>query len=539
MHIRRALRPNSSSGPRPRSPLRAARAGGTLLAAAALLVSACSPGTTQRRTEPAADAALAALPRATPPILSPYYEQKPSWRSCGVSGFECTTVRAPLDYDRPNAGDVRLAVARKKAAGPGKRLGSLLLNPGGPGGSAIAYLQHYAGVGYPAEISARYDLVAMDPRGVSRSESVQCLDDRDMDTYTQTDFTPDDSKETDALVAAYRKFAEGCGARDARLLRHVSTMEAARDMDIVRAVLGDGKLNFVGASYGTFLGATFAGLFPDRVGRLVLDGAMDPSLSARQMNLDQTAGFEEAFQSFAKDCVQQSDCPLGGRSATPKQVGDQLAAFFRKLDARSIPAGAAGGRRLGESLATTGVIAAMYDQGAWPQLRSALASAMKQNDGSALLALSDSYYERDSGGHYSNLMYANAAVNCLDLPAPFAAPEQVEESLPAFEKASPVFGRGLAWNTLNCAYWPVKPTGRPHRIEAKGAAPIVVVGTTRDPATPYRWAQSLSRQLSSARLLTYDGDGHTAYRRGSRCIDSEINTYLLQGTPPANGKRCS
>ncbi|MFJ6563850.1 alpha/beta hydrolase [Streptomyces sp. NPDC091412] len=539
MHIRRALRPNSSTGPRPRTPLRAARAGGTLLAAAALLVSACTPGTTQRRTEPAADAALAALPRATPPILSPYYEQKPAWRSCGVPGFECTTLKAPLDYDRPAAGDVRLAVARKKASGPGKRLGSLLLNPGGPGGSAVAYLQQYAGVGYPAEISARYDLVAMDPRGVSRSEAVQCLDDRDMDTYTQTDFTPDDSKETDALVAAYRKFAEGCGARAARLLRHVSTAEAARDMDILRAVLGDGKLNYVGASYGTFLGATYAGLFPDRVGRLVLDGAMDPSLSARQMNLDQTAGFEEAFKSFAKDCVQQSDCPLGGRGATPKQVGDQLAAFFRKLDARSIPTGDAGGRRLGESLATIGVIAAMYDQSAWPQLRSALASAMKKNDGSTLLALSDSYYERDSGGHYSNLMYANAAVNCLDLPAPFAGPEQVEESLPAFEKASPVFGRGLAWNTLNCAYWPVQPTGRPHRIEAKGAAPIVVVGTTRDPATPYRWAQSLSRQLSSARLLTYDGDGHTAYRRGSRCIDSEINTYLLRGTPPTNGKRCS
>ncbi|MFI9601511.1 alpha/beta hydrolase [Streptomyces sp. NPDC052043] len=539
MHIRRALRPNSSTGPRPRTSLRAARAGGALLAAAALLVSACTPGTTHRRTEPAADAALAALPRATPPALSPYYGQKPAWRSCGVPGFECATVRAPLDYDRPGAGDVRLAVARKKATGPGKRLGSLLLNPGGPGGSAVAYLQHYAGVGYPDEIRARYDLVAMDPRGVARSESVQCLDDRDMDAYTQTDFTPDDREEVDALVAEYRKFAEGCGARSARLLRHVSTVEAARDMDILRAILGDGKLNYVGASYGTFLGATYAGLFPDRVGRLVLDGALDPSLSARQTNLDQAAGFDAAFQSFAKDCVRQSDCSLGGRAATPKQVGDQLAAFFRRLDARPIPAGDTGGRRLGESLATFGVIAAMYDQAAWPQLRAALTSAMKKNDGATLLALADSYYERDSGGHYSNLMYANAAVNCLDLPAPFTSPEQVEEFVPAFEKASPVFGRGLAWNTLNCAYWPVKNTGRPHRIEARGAAPIVVVGTTRDPATPYRWAQSLSRQLSSARLLTFDGDGHTAYRRGSRCIDSAINSYLLQGTPPANGKRCS
>ncbi|MEU7381294.1 MULTISPECIES: alpha/beta hydrolase [unclassified Streptomyces] len=539
MHIRRALRPNSSRGPRPRTSLRAVRAGGTLLAAAALLVSACTPGTTQHRAEPAAVAALAALPRATPPALSPYYGQKPAWRGCGVAGFECATVKAPLDYDRPDAGDVRLAVARKKASGPGGRLGSLLLNPGGPGGSAIAYLQHYAGAGYPEEVRARYDLVAMDPRGVSRSDSVQCLDDRDMDTYTQTDFTPDDRKETDALVAAYRKFAEGCGAHAARLLRHVSTVEAARDMDILRAVLGDGKLNYVGASYGTFLGATYAGLFPQRVGRLVLDGAMDPSLSARRMNMDQAAGFDGAFQSFAKDCVRQSDCPLGGPGATPEQVGDQLAAFFRRLDAHPITAGDAGGRSLGESLGTIGVIAAMYDQAAWPQLRAALTSAMKRNDGAALLALADSYYERDSGGHYTNLMYANAAVNCLDLPAPFTDPEQVEGALAAFEKASPVFGRGLAWNTLNCAYWPVKPTGQSHRIEARGAAPIVVVGTTRDPATPYRWAQALSRQLASGRLLTLDGDGHTAYRRGSGCIDSAINTYLLQGTPPANGKRCS
>jgi pimeloyl-ACP methyl ester carboxylesterase len=304
-------------------------------------------------------------------------------------------------------------------------------------------------------------------------------------------------------------------------------------------VLGDQKLNYVGASYGTFLGATYAGLFPDRVGRMVLDGAMDPSLDSRAMNLDQTAGFETAFQAFAKDCVRHTNCPLGGSGTTPAQVGDHLKAFFRKLDAHPIPAGDADGRRLGESLATTGVIAAMYDQGAWEQLREALSSAMRDDDGAGLLALADSYYERDASGHYSNLMMANAAVNCLDLPPAFTGPDQVEKALPAFEKASPVFGEGLAWASLNCAYWPVKAAGEPHRMEARGAAPIVVVGTTRDPATPYRWAQSLARQLSSGRLLTYVGDGHTAYRRGSTCIDSAIDTYLLTGTPPAAGKRCT
>ncbi|MGW2716330.1 alpha/beta hydrolase [Streptomyces sp. NPDC001492] len=527
MYIRRSFRPC-----RPRT-------AATLFAAAALLVSACSSGGTASTGSNAAEAVLAALPRSTPSALSSYYGQKLSWRTCGPAGFECATMKAPLDYAEPDAGDVRLAVARKKATGKGKPLGSLLVNPGGPGGSAIGYLQQYAGVGYPAEVRARYDMVAVDPRGVARSEPVECLDGRQMDAYTQTDTTPDSVHETNQLVRAYRKFAESCGQHSARLLRHVSTVEAARDMDILRAALGDSKLTYVGASYGTFLGATYAGLFPERVGRLVLDGAMDPSLSSRRLNLDQTAGFETAFQSFAKDCVQQPDCPLGRKGTTPAQVGANLSAFFKELDTHPIPTGDADGRRLGEALATTGVIAAMYDQGTWAQLREALTSAMKEKDGAGLLVLSDSYYERDAQGRYANLMAANAAVNCLDLPGAFAAPEAVEEALPSFEKASPVFGRGLAWASLNCAYWPVQPTGAPHRIKAKGAAPIVVVGTTRDPATPYRWAQSLSRQLASARLLTYEGDGHTAFGRGSTCIDSTIDAYLLRGTPPTQGKRCS
>ncbi|GAA4303850.1 alpha/beta hydrolase [Streptomyces venetus] len=519
-----------------------ARTAAGLLATAALLVSACSSGSpsTSATAAAAAEAAvLVALPPSTPAALKPYYSQKPAWRGCGVPGFQCATLKAPLDYAKPSAGDLRLAVARKKATGPGKRLGSLLVNPGGPGGSAIGYVQSYAGIGYPAEVRARYDMVAVDPRGVAGSEPVTCLDGPGMDRYTRTDLTPDDQKETTGLVAAYRTFAEGCGADSPRLLRHVSTVEAARDMDIVRAALGDEKLNYVGASYGTFLGATYAGLFPGRAGRLVLDGAMDPSLPARRLNLEQTAGFDTAFRSFAKDCVRRTDCPLGKAGTSPEQVGRNLKAFFGKLDARPVRTGDADGRRLTESLATTGVIAAMYDEGAWQQLREALTSAMKENDGSGLLVLSDSYYERDADGRYSNLMFANAAVNCLDLPAAFDTPDEVRRALPAFRKASPVFGEGLAWAALNCAYWPVHATGEPHRIEAKGAAPIVVVGTTRDPATPYRWARALAGQLSSGRLLTYEGDGHTAYGRGSSCIDRTINAYLLRGTPPQDGKRCS
>ncbi|MFL9654840.1 alpha/beta hydrolase [Streptomyces sp. PB17] len=539
MHTRRTHRRTRTGSTRFRGALLAAALLATACSAGGASTSAGSPAAEAVGSTEAATAALTPLPKATPAELSPYYGQKLAWRDCGVPGFQCATMKAPLDYAKPGEGDVRLAVARKKATGPGKRLGSLLVNPGGPGGSAIGYLQQYAGIGYPAKVRAQYDMVAVDPRGVARSEPVECLDGPEMDAYTQTDVTPDDAGERDELVDAYKEFAEGCGADAPKLLRHVSTVEAARDMDVLRAVLGDEKLTYVGASYGTFLGATYAGLFPDRTGRLVLDGAMDPSLPARRLNLEQTEGFETAFQSFAKDCVRQSDCPLGDKDTTPDQVGKNLKSFFDDLDAKPLPAGDADGRKLTESLATTGVIAAMYDEGAWQQLRESLTSAIKEKDGAGLLILSDSYYEREADGGYSNLMFANAAVNCLDLPAAFSSPDEVRDALPEFEKASPVFGEGLAWSSLNCAYWPVKPTGEPHRIEAAGATPIVVVGTTRDPATPYRWAEALSDQLSSGRLLTYEGDGHTAYGRGSACIDSAINTYLLSGTAPDDGKRCS
>ncbi|MET8325134.1 alpha/beta hydrolase [Streptomyces sp. NPDC005181] len=498
----------------------------TMLGTAGLLISGCSSGSSTTSASGSTPAA--------PPELLPYYTQHLTWRGCGVSGFQCATMKAPLDYAKPGAGDIKLAVSRKKATGPGKRIGSLLVNPGGPGGSAIGYLQSYAGVGYPAPVRARYDMVAIDPRGVARSEPVECLTGPQMDAYTQVDQTPDDAAEVAELSDSFQQFADGCKQRSGKILPHVSTIETARDMDILRSLLGDEKLTYVGASYGTFLGATYAELFPARTGRLVLDGAMDPSLPSIEMNRDQTAGFETAFQSFAADCVKKSDCPLGTTSTA--DAATRLEQLFAGLDAKPLPTGET--RKLGESLATIGVIAAMYDESTWPQLREAIAGA-RAGDGSGLLALADSYYERQPNGMYANLMPANAAVNCLDAPPAFTGPSAVRQALPSFEKASPVFGKPLAWASLNCADWPVGASGTPHRIEAKGASPIVVVGTTRDPATPYKWAQSLAGQLSSGRLLTYEGDGHTAYGRGSNCIDTAINTYLLDGTPPAEGKRCS
>ncbi|MBB5939551.1 alpha/beta hydrolase [Streptomyces zagrosensis] len=491
--------------------------------------SAAPPGA-DRRANP-----LRPLPKAIPAVLKGYYEQRLRWRACGPAGYECATLRVPLDYARPNiAKELRLSVSRKKATGGAQRLGSLLVNPGGPGGSAVGYLHAYAGVGYPAAVRARYDMVAVDPRGVARSEPVDCLPGREMDAHVRSDQTPDDAAETRGLVHAYEKLAQGCQRLSGARLGHLSTAEAARDMDVLRAVLGDRKLTYVGASYGTFLGATYAGLFPSRVGRLVLDGAMDPSLSAEQMNLDQTGGFETALGAFVADCVRRSDCPLGTRDGAA--AVHRLADLFRRADAHPLPTRER--RDLTESLATTAVLSAMYNEGAWATLRAGIAAAAK-GDGTGLLQLADAYYERSADGTYSNLMAANQAVNCLDLPPPFRRPTEVTRALPAFEKASPLFGRGLAWAALSCAYWPVDATGRPHHIKANGADPILVVGTTRDPATPYRWARALASQLTSGRLLTYEGDGHTAYGRGSDCVDTAINTYLLTGQPPTPAKKCT
>ncbi|MDX6354276.1 MAG: hypothetical protein QOF98_1179, partial [Streptomyces sp.] len=387
-----------------------------------------SSGSAGASSGTASGASLQPLPAAIPANLDTYYNQKLSWKSCGVAGFDCATMKVPLDYADPGAGDdLKLAVARKKTTGPGSRLGSMLVNPGGPGGSAIDYLQ-YAALGYPAAVTSRYDMVAVDPRGVARSEPIECLTNKQMDTFTAVDTTPDNSSEITKLTAADKSFTAGCEQRSAKILGHVSTIDSARDMDVLRELLGDQKLTYVGKSYGTFLGATYAGLYPQRVGRLVLDGAMDPSVDALESSRAQAGGFETAFNAFAADCVKRSDCPLGSSSVT--DAGTQLDALFKSLDAHPLSTGTS--RKLTEALGTTGVIAAMYDQSAWPSLRDALTSA-KKGDGDPLLKLSDSYYERDDAGSYSNLMYANAAVNCLDLPPALSSPADVEKALPSFD----------------------------------------------------------------------------------------------------------
>lgn len=467
---------------------------------------------------------------ATPAALARFYGQRLAWQDCS-GGFECATLTVPLDYAHPSGATIAVAVTRRPVGDRSRRVGSLIVNPGGPGGSGIGYARSAQQI-VSAAVLAQYDIVGFDPRGVGQSAPVTCLDDQQLDAFVATVPDPQNQAEQDQAIGEARLLASGCEARSARLLPHVSTVEVARDMDILRQALGDQKLTYLGKSYGTFLGATYAELFPSRVGRLVLDGALDPRIDANQLGRDQAAGIELALRSFLADCVKRSDCPLGNVAAAAEQ---RVAALLASI--RATPIRGDSTRKLDVALAETGIIAALYTNSTWAFLRLSLRLALA-GDGRGLLELADSYVDRGSDGHYqSNELSANFAVNCLDRPD-VSSVADVQARVPSYVQASPVFGSALAWGDLPCAYWPVQASGRPHAIAARGAAPILVVGTIRDPATPYAWAQGLASELASGSLLTYDGDGHTAYRRGSTCIDGAVDAYLLQGTMPAPGLRC-
>jgi len=441
----------------------------------------------------------------------------------------------PLDYQKPTGDTIELEVIRLRAGDDSKRVGSLLVNPGGPGASGVSYAREARTV-LSDDVRDSFDIVGWDPRGVGESAPVKCLNDKELDAFLAIDGSPDNPGEVQALDTTSKTFARHCEDRSGKVLPHIGTPDAARDMDILRAVLGDAKLNYLGKSYGTFLGATYAELFPEKVGRVVLDGAIDPTLTSQEMSLGQAGGFEQGLDAFIDDCLKQSDCPVGPDHAGAKQ---EIVGILDQAD-RS-PLRTDSGRPLTQSLAILGVAVALYDSEAgWPALRIALERA-KSGDGTVLLQLSDFYTDRQGNGHYSsNQNEAIYAVNCLDRPDR-SSPTQIEQVEPRFKKESPIFGDYLAWSSLPCRYWPAKgePGSGPHKITAEGAAPIVVVGTTRDPATPYVWAQNLASQLSSGVLLSWDGDGHTAYSRGSSCIDSAVDDYLIKGTVPKDGTRCS
>ena len=503
---------------------------GALVAAPALLggCSASGNGSQPPKASASASTTLAPVKASPTPALARFYRQKLDWHGCG-GGFQCTRLLVPIDYAHPGNGTLRIAVNRLPASGD--RLGSLLVNPGGPGVSGLDYARGATSI-VSKDVRKRYDVVGFDPRGVGASRPLECLTDRQLDTFIAYDGTPDTPAEEEGLKHQGELLGQGCQKDDPALVGHVGTRDAARDMDVLRAALGDARLTYLGKSYGTYLGATYAGLFPQRVGRLVLDGPLDPASSSLETSRLQAVGFQRALTAFLADCLRRSSCPFTG---TPQQAQDRLEQLLDGLDAHPLPG--EGTRQLTQSLGTYGVAVALYDEGYWSFLRKALSQALRGN-GESLMLLADFYTDRGPGGHYTtNTNEAIYAVNCLDRPEKedFAA---FRADAASVATVSPIFGSFIVWSNLPCATWPVPPEGSPAPITAKGSAPILVVGTTRDPATPYESAKALARQLDAGHLLTYVGDGHTAYRRGSRCIDEAVDAYLLDGKVPAAGTRC-
>jgi pimeloyl-ACP methyl ester carboxylesterase len=502
----------------------------------AVLAAGCSSSAVARpaRAPSRAGSRSAAIlgPAGPPPTtLAGYYAQKLRWVRCDKV-FQCARLLVPLDYSRPAWRRFSLPVIRLPAAHPAQRIGALLVNPGGPGGSGVAYaLQARSEIS--AAVRARFDIVGFDPRGVGGSEpAVHCLTGPELDKYFATNDMPSSAAQQRAVVAESRRFAQGCRQSSGALLRYVGTRNAARDMDVLRAALGQAKLTYLGKSYGTYLGTWYAQLFPRRVRALVLDGAIDPASSGISMNAVQAQGFEVALRGFIANCEASANCPLGhsGVAAGLARIQSLLARATAHPLVNDLDAQPANGAMLLNGIAT-----ALYSQAYWGTLRSALAAAFGGN-GTVLVELANALFERSSSGQYSNLADAETAVDCRDRPWPRAL-AQWHAAATAAARSAPVFGQAIMWGSLPCAYWPVRsyPSAA---IHPRRAPPILVVGNLRDPATPYRWAQALARDLPSGVLLGWDGNGHTAYMMGSSCVDSIVNRYLITLAVPRSGTVC-
>jgi pimeloyl-ACP methyl ester carboxylesterase len=465
---------------------------------------------------------------ATDPALATYYEQKVDWTDCDGE-FQCAKVRMPLDWDKPAEKSIEIAIIRLPAGGD--KLGSLLVNPGGPGVSGINYAK-YARQAFGEALLRNYDIVGFDPRGVGASDPISCLPDSQLDAYVAADTTPDDPTELAGSVSDLKRFAEACEQNTGPLLGKVDTLSTVRDLDVLRSVLGDDVLSYQGASYGTYIGAWYAQTFPWRVGRMVLDGAVDPSLTSKQYVAGQAEGFSRALKAYVEDCQSRSDCPLRGSL----QDGlDQIGTLVERADASPVKTEDPQ-RPLTQSLMITGIAQALYASQLWPQLTKGITNALAGN-GKELLALADLYLERDAKGHFGQTISANPAIFCLDVPEKRTA-AQIGADAAELQRKFPPLGGAIGWAALTCSQWPIKSVMPRQKVTAEGAAPILVLGTVDDPATPYEWAQGLSSQLSSARLLTWEGTVHTAYNQGSDCIDDKVESYLLTGAVPAEGTRC-
>jgi pimeloyl-ACP methyl ester carboxylesterase len=470
----------------------------------------------------------------------------PAWTPCpeipeqlfgrGARGmtYECTTVTVPRDWTAsaaPGGETFEIALLRIRSDNQRDRIGSLVVNPGGPGVSGIdtaVYLSFgSAFAGLPAGVTDRFDIVGFDPRGVGRSSPIECISDADTDAVYGSDPDPDSQPEFNAAVALTDRVGDACGDKYGEQLRLYSTEQASRDIDAVRAAVGDAKLTYLGYSYGTLLGATYAQLFPQNVRALVLDGAVDPRQDFVAGSESQAQGFERAFGNFAAWCAQNgSRCPIGP---------DARAAVTAAIEkARVSPAKGSGGRVATSGWVFYAVISSLYNESGWERLATAI-DQIERGNPTGVFKLADAYAERDQDGHYSNFSDAFPAVNCADQEERVTV-QQVRDLQGQWRKKYPMFGASLALDMLKCANWPAPrdpyPTG-----PANGAPPILVVGTTGDPATPYEQTAKLADMLGVGRVLTWEGEGHTAYPQ-THCISEAVDRYLIDLIVPPEGKRC-
>jgi pimeloyl-ACP methyl ester carboxylesterase len=457
-----------------------------------------------------------------PKTLSGYYAQEINWQSCNQD-FQCATLAVPIDYEKLSTGTFEIALLKYEAR-TSKKLGSLIVNPGGPGGSGVDYAYAAEYIFSPAILN-RYDIVGFDPRGVSRSAPIRCLNDEELDANNNSDSKPDNEKEFQQILVDTKRYVEICKDRNKHLASY-GTANVARDMDILREALGDKQLNYMGKSYGTYLGTLYAHFFPEKVGRVVLDGAVDPTISNFQQTLTQAIGFDKAFSSFAKDCFSKKNCSL------PSGKEDAIAEMqklFAQAAKKPLPTKSSN-RTLSETMMVLGTASAMYDSSTgWPKLQKAIAQAQK-GYGDEFLKLADEYTGRQNDGSYPNNEFdSGAVIDCLDVDEPRSV-QQIRIDAKAFATKAPLFGPYLAYGGVTCKFFnqdnevTIEPTAT--------ANPVIVIGTTGDPATPYEWAQGLNKLMTNSVLISLTGEGHTGQGQGNACVDDQIDDFYLTGKVP-------
>lgn len=478
--------------------------------------------------EPKVSAVEGKMP--TPPEgLAAFYNQKLTWERCSDGKAECAQARVPIDYTKPDGAQATIALAKMPAAKTPK--GTILVNPGGPGGSGID-MALQAKLYLPSAVWHNYDVIGFDPRGVGESTpAIDCVSDTELGHVLDKSY-PDSEAGVAEFNADATKLDQACAAHSGAILPYVGTANAARDLDVLRQLAGQPKLVYLGFSYGTFLSQEYAQLFPHNVGRMVLDGVEDPTAGSAQMGYAQSLGFERALRNYMDTCVKQSSCPFNG--STDAGLG-KVRTLFDDALAHPIPTSDKS-RPLTQSAFFSGIAAALYSQQTWPILTEAFTQVVNKNDGSMFQYLADTMNSREGNKFTNNSNEAFWAINCADFPA--STPEEMAPLAAELTKKGTVFGDFMMRGNDICTDWAYKPHSNPSPQTAQDIAPIVLVGTTNDPATPYAWAQSVHSRLKNSVLLTWEGNGHTAYSTANACLQDPVTAYLLNGTVPKDGLKC-